>query len=147
MSKLMNIHPIVQAEIRKYFDLKPVELKFHMYGGQNLGDMMSNGAATTGSYYNYIAKKNSYTVGGFGQIGYIVSDKVKVYTGISYETNMNDAYKKDDNKMAAFANLQYQVTKNFKIVPEVSFLNDLESKDNTKEPRVFAAGAKWEMSF
>ena len=27
MSKLMNIHPIVQAEIRKYFDLKPVQLK------------------------------------------------------------------------------------------------------------------------
>jgi len=27
MSKLMNIHPLVQAEIRKYFDLKPVQLK------------------------------------------------------------------------------------------------------------------------
>ena len=27
MSKLMNIHPIVQEEIRKYFDLKPVQLK------------------------------------------------------------------------------------------------------------------------
>jgi len=27
MSKLMNIHPIVQEEIRKYFDLLPVQLK------------------------------------------------------------------------------------------------------------------------
>ena len=27
MGKLMNIHPIVQEEIRKYFDLKPVQLK------------------------------------------------------------------------------------------------------------------------
>lgn len=27
MSKLMNIHPIVQEEIRKHFDLKPVQLK------------------------------------------------------------------------------------------------------------------------
>ncbi len=27
MSKLMNIHSIVQEEIRKYFDLKPVQLK------------------------------------------------------------------------------------------------------------------------
>ncbi|NTV50252.1 MAG: hypothetical protein HGB32_15135 [Geobacteraceae bacterium] len=126
-------------------DLKPVELKFHVYGGQNLGDLMSNGAATAGSYYS--GKKNSYTYGGFGQVGYIVSDKVKIYSGVSYEANKNDTYIKDDNKMAAFANLQYIVTKNFKIVPEVSFLNDLESSTGTKEPRVYAAGAKWEMSF
>jgi hypothetical protein len=126
-------------------DLKPVELKFHIYGGQNLGDLMSNGAATAGSYYS--AQKNSYTVGGFGQIGYAVSDNIKVSTGVSYETSTNDTYTKDDNKMAAFANMQYKVTKYLKIVPEVSFLNDLESKTGTKEPRIFAAGAKWEMSF
>ncbi|NTW98569.1 MAG: hypothetical protein HGB35_01255 [Geobacteraceae bacterium] len=126
-------------------DMNPVELKFHVYGGQNLGDLMSNGAATAGSYY--AGKKNSYTYGGFGQVGYTVSGKVKVYTGVSYEANKNDTYIKDDNKMAAFANLQYTVTKNFKIVPEISFMNDLESSTGTKEPRVFAAGAKWEMSF
>ena len=27
MSRLMNIHPLVQAELRKYFELKPVRLK------------------------------------------------------------------------------------------------------------------------
>ena len=126
-------------------DLKPVELKFHLYGGQNMGDLMSNGAATAGSYY--AGGENSYTVGGFGQIGYTASDKVKVYTGVSYETSKNDTYKTDDNKMAAFANLQYDVTKNVKIVPEVSMLNDLDSSADTKEPRIYAAGVKWEMKF
>lgn len=126
-------------------DLNPVELKFHLYGGQNLGDLMSNGAATTGSYYS--GKKNSYTYGGFGQVGYTASDKVKLYTGVSYETSKNDNYIKDDNKMAAFANLQYSVTKNVKIVPEVSMLNDLDSSTGAKEPRIYAGGVKWEMKF
>ena len=126
-------------------DLNPVELKFHLYGGQNLGDLMSNGAATAGSYYS--GGENSYTVGGFGQIGYTASNKVKVYAGVSYETSKNDIYVTDDNKMAAFANLQYQVTKNVKIVPEVTMLNDLDSSTGTKEPRIYAAGVKWEMAF
>jgi len=49
--------------------------------------------------------------------------------------------------MAAFANVQFAVTKNLKIVPEFSFLNDMTNRLGQKEPRIYAAGAKWEMTF
>ena len=48
---------------------------------------------------------------------------------------------------ACFANAQYQVSKNFKIVPEIGFLNDMYNTLGNKEPRTLLAGAKWEMSF
>jgi hypothetical protein len=130
-------------------DLAPVELKFHIYGGQNIGNLMGNAGATTGSYF-YRDTTNgktgdAYTYGGWGQIGYVVNEKVKTFAGVSYE--MNENYRHNDDRMAAFTNVQYQVAKNFKVVPEFTFLNDLGSVTGTKEPRIYAAGVKWEMSF
>lgn len=131
-------------------DMAPVELKFNVYGGRNIGNLMGNAAAATGSYFYRDTASgktaNAYTYGGWGQIGYTVNDKVKIFTGASYEVNDSDL-RHTDNRMAAFANANLMVTKNFKIVPEVTFLNDLDSVTGTKEPRIIAAGVKWEMSF
>lgn len=132
-------------------DLAPIQLKFHGYTGQNVGNLMANGAAPgngtqLGSYYNAGRKKNCYTYGGWGQVGYTLNNKIKMFTGVAYESNEMKNRATDD-RMSAFANLQYTVTKNFKIVPEFSYLNDMLSSTGQKEPRVYAAGIKWEMTF
>src|SRR5512133_1270758 len=130
-------------------DLAPLELKFNAYTGQNIGNLMSNAGAATGSfYYRNVAGQtaNAYTYGGWGQIGYTMNDKVKMFAGVSYESN-DTRLTVADERMAAFANLQYAVTKNFKVVPEFTYLNDLRNTAGNKEPQIYAAGAKWEMSF
>jgi len=125
-------------------DLAPVELKFNLYPGQNGGNLMANSGAATGSYY--FNRHNAYTYGGWAQVGYTLNNKIKMFTGASYESNDTKESKVDD-RMAAFANLQYAVSKNFKIVPEFTYLNDLRSRTGAKEPQIYAAGVKWEMTF
>ena len=125
-------------------DLAPVELKFNVYTGQNVGNLMANSGAATGSYY--FNRHNAYTYGGWAQVGYTVNNKIKMFTGASYESNDTKESKVDD-RMAAFANLQYAVSKNFKVVPEITYLNDLRSRTGAKEPQIYAAGVKWEMTF
>lgn len=125
-------------------DLAPVELKFNVYTGQNVGNLMANSGAATGSYY--FNRHNAYTYGGWAQVGYTVNNKIKMFTGASYESNDTRESKVDD-RMAAFANLQYAVSKNFKVVPEITYLNDLRSRTGAKEPQIYAAGVKWEMTF
>jgi len=125
-------------------DLAPVELKFNLYTGQNVGNLMANSGAATGSYY--FNRHNAYTYGGWAQVGYTLNNKIKMFTGASYESNDTKESKVDD-RMAAFANLQYAVSKNFKVVPEITYLNDLRSRTGAKEPQIYAAGVKWEMTF
>lgn len=125
-------------------DLAPVELKFNLYTGQNVGNLMANSGAATGSYY--FNRHNAYTYGGWAQVGYALNNKIKMFTGASYESNDTKESKVDD-RMAAFANLQYAVSKNFKVVPEITYLNDLRSRTGAKEPQIYAAGVKWEMTF
>lgn len=125
-------------------DLAPVELKFNVYTGQNVGNLVANSGAATGSYY--FNRHNAYTYGGWAQVGYTVNNKIKMFTGASYESNDTRESKVDD-RMAAFANLQYAVSKNFKVVPEITYLNDLRSRTGAKEPQIYAAGVKWEMTF
>lgn len=129
-------------------DLAPIELKLSGYTGQNQGNLMNNAAAAAGSFYSNNASygKNAYTYGGWGQIGYTLNNKVKMFTGVSYESNEMRGRATDD-RMAAFANVQYQVTKNFKVVPEFTYLNDLRSVTGAKEPQIYATGIKWEMTF
>ncbi len=129
-------------------DLAPIELKLSGYTGQNQGNLMNNAAAAAGSFYSNNASygKNAYTYGGWGQIGYTMNKKFKMFTGVSYESNEMRGRATDD-RMAAFANVQYQVTKNFKVVPEFTYLNDMRSASGAKEPQIYAAGVKWEMTF
>lgn len=130
-------------------DLAPVELKFNLYGGRNIGNLMSNPAAAVGSFHQRNSAgrtADANTVGGWAQAGYVLNDKTKVFAGVSYETSDSNITELDD-KLAAFANLQYVVTKNFKVVPEFTYLDDMNSTAGTKEPKIYAAGVKWEMSF
>jgi hypothetical protein len=130
-------------------DLAPVEIKLNAYTGQNIGNLMSNPGAANGSLYfrnTAGAKANAYTYGGWAQLGYIMNEKIRMFAGASYESN-DTRLTFADERMAAFANLQYAVTKNFKVVPEFSFLNDMSNRLGQKEPRIYAAGAKWEMTF
>lgn len=69
-----------------------------------------------------------------------------MFTGVAYESNEMRGRTSDD-RMAAFANLQYAVTKNFNIVPEFAFLNEMRSAAGTKQERIYATGIKWEMKF
>lgn len=154
-------------------DLAPVELSYNLFTGRNLGDLMSSAASAyatsgggasynaytnantgvpttlssnTGSYYDVLRDVDSYTYGGWAQIGYTVNPKLKVYAGASYVSDDNKKTHADE-RFAAFINAQYQVSKNFKIVPEIGYMNDMYNTGGTKEPRTLEAGAKWEMSF
>ncbi|WP_277058060.1 hypothetical protein [Trichlorobacter lovleyi] len=128
-------------------DLAPIEIKVAGHTAQNLGNLMANGAAATGSFYNSTkAGKNAYTYGGWAQLGYTMNNKVKMFTGIAYESNEMRGQATDD-RMATFANLQYAVTKNFNVVPEFVFLNELRSTTGAKQEKIYAAGIKWEMKF
>ncbi|ACD94663.1 hypothetical protein [Trichlorobacter lovleyi] len=129
-------------------DLAPIEIKVAGHTGQNIGNLMNNAAAAAGSFYNNSSAtgKNAYTYGGWGQIGYKLNNKIKMFTGVAYESNEMRGRATDD-RMAAFANLQYAVTKNFNVVPEFTYLNDLRSAAGAREPQIYAAGVKWEMKF
>ncbi|KAA0892194.1 hypothetical protein [Oryzomonas rubra] len=156
-------------------DLSPVEFSYNIFTGRNLGDLMSSAASAyvtsggstgynaysglpgtfisnvtggtgTGAYYDVANDANAYTYGGWGQIGYTVSPKLKIYAGASFVSDDNRVTRSDD-RLAVFANAQYQVSRNFKIVPEIGFLNDMYNTVGNKEPRTLFAGAKWEMTF
>lgn len=130
-------------------DLAPVEIKLNAYSGQNIGNLMSNPGAANGSlYFRNTAGQtaNAYTYGGWAQVGYLMNEKVKMFAGASYESN-DTRLTAADERMAAFANVQFAVTKNLRIVPEFSFLNDMTNRLGQQEPRIYAAGAKWEMTF
>lgn len=140
-------------------DLAPVELSYNVFGGRNTGDLMStantayvvSGAAgnghNTAGYFNMANAANASTFGGWGQIGYTVDKKWKVYAGASYVVDDHKNSIHADERFASFINAQYQVTKNFKIVPEFDFINDMQNSAGAKEPRQFIVGAKWEMVF
>ncbi|QEM69774.1 hypothetical protein FO488_17495 [Geobacter sp. FeAm09] len=139
-------------------DVAPVEFSYNLFTGRNLGDLMSSAASayvatsatfsTTGtaSYYDVTNDANAYTYGGWGQIGYTVNPKLKIYAGASYVADDNRKTHADE-RFAAFVNAHYQVSKNFKIVPEIGYMNDMTNTLGNKEPRTLEAGAKWEMSF
>lgn len=129
-------------------DLAPFEIKVAGHTAQNLGNLMNNAAAAAGSFYsnNPATGKNAYTYGGWGQLGYTLNNKVKMFTGVAYESNEMRGRTTDD-RMAAFANLQYAVTKNFNIVPEFAFLNEMRNAAGAKQERIYATGIKWEMKF
>lgn len=154
-------------------DLSPVEFSYNIFTGRNLGDLMSSAASAyvtsgggasynaytnvntlstgvpgggTGAYYDVFNDANAYTYGGWAQVGYTVTPKLKIYAGASFVSDDNRVTRSDD-RLAVFANAQYQVSKNFKIVPEIGFLNDMYNTVGNKEPRTLLAGAKWEMSF
>jgi hypothetical protein len=141
-------------------DLAPVELAYNVFGGQNVGDLMSSGAssyvtgggttaaaASTGAYYDVYHNVNANTYGGWGQIGYTANDKLKLYVGASYVVDKNDKAKSDDERLCTFINAQYQVSKYFRVVPEIDYIDDMKNTLGQKEPKIFAAGVKWEMSF
>jgi hypothetical protein len=142
-------------------NLAPVELAYNVFGGQNVGDLMSsaatpyvpagNGASVagtgTGAYYDVANRSKATTIGGWGQIGYTVNDQLKLYVGASYVVDKNDAAKSDDARIATFVNAQYQVSKYFRVVPEIDYINDINNTLGNSEPKIFAAGVKWEMNF
>lgn len=157
--------PNVNEDVHSYLvyfhgkvDLAPFEVSYNLFTGQNVGDLMStatgNGTSNTlanpgsanGAYYDIVHGENSNTYGGWGQIGYTVNDKVKLYAAASYVHDDN-SISHADARFASFINMQYQVSKNFKIVPEVDYIDDMKNTLGQKEPRYFAAGAKWEMTF
>jgi hypothetical protein len=142
-------------------DLAPVELAYNVFGGQNVGDLMSSGASAyvpagngasvagtgTGAYYDVANKSDATTYGGWGQIGYTANDKLKLYVGASYVVDKNDKAKSDDERLATFVNAQYQVSKYFLVVPEIDYIDDMKNTLGNKEPKIIAAGVKWEMKF
>jgi hypothetical protein len=139
-------------------DLAPLEFSYNVFAGQNTGDLMStatgNGTGNTlanpgqanGAYYDVLHGKNSHTYGGFGQLGYRVTDRATLYTGASYVVDDN-SIAHADARMASFVNVNYAVGKHFNIVPEVDYINDFKNSLGQKEPRSLIAGAKWQMSF
>lgn len=139
-------------------DLAPVEFAYNVFTGRNTGDLMStatgNGTGNTlanpgsanGAYFDTLHGEDSYTYGGFGQVGYKVNDQATVYTGASYIVDDNSISHKDE-RMAAFVNVNYKVDKRFTIVPEIDYINDMKNTLGQKEPRAFIAGAKWQMVF
>jgi hypothetical protein len=139
-------------------DLAPVELSYNLFTGRNVGDLMStatgNGTSNTqtnpgsanGAYFDTLHGVNSFTYGGFGQLGYKVSDKATLYTGASYVVDDNRIAHADE-RMAAFVNMNFSVAKRFNIVPEIDYINDMKNSLGQKEPRAVIAGAKWQMTF
>jgi hypothetical protein len=152
----------VKTDIHSYLvffhgkvDLAPVEVSYNIFTGRNTGDLMSSAntayvatpsSTSTGGYYDSSRGVDAYTYGGWGQVGYTVTPKLKIYAGASYVADDNRLTHADE-RFAAFVNAQYQVSKNFKIVPEIGYLNDMYNTSGNKEPRTLEAGAKWEMSF
>ena len=139
-------------------DLAPVELSYNIFTGRNVGDLMStatgNGTGNTranpgmanGAYFDTLTGTNSYTYGGWGQVGCRVSNEAMIFAGASYVKDDNRISPADE-RMAAFVNMNYSVAKNFNIVPEVTYVNDMKNTLGQKEPRTIAVGAKWQMSF
>ncbi|GFE62065.1 hypothetical protein [Geobacter sp. AOG2] len=152
----------VKTDIHSYLvffhgkvDLAPVELSYNVFTGRNTGDLMSSAntayvavpsSTSTGGYYDTFNGVDAYTYGGWGQVGYTVNKKLNLYAGASYVVDDNRVTHADE-RLATFINAQYQVSKNFKIVPEIDFINDMTKTSGAKEPRTFVAGAKWEMRF
>lgn len=155
----------VQHDIYSYLaffhgkvDLAPVEFSYNIFTGQNTGDLMStatgNGTGNTlanpgqanGAYYDTLHGKNSHTYGGFGQIGYRVTDRATLYTGASYVIDDN-SIAHTDARMASFVNVNFALAKHFNIVPEIDYINDFKNSLGQKEPRSLIAGAKWQMTF
>jgi len=139
-------------------DLSPVELSYNLFTGRNVGDLMStatgNGTSNTlanpgsanGAYFDTLHGVNSYTYGGWGQVGYRFTDKAVLYTGASYVVDDNKISHADE-RMAAFMNVNLNIANRFLLVPEVDFVNDMQNTLGQKEPRSIIAGAKWQMSF
>lgn len=139
-------------------DLSPVELSYNIFTGRNTGDLMStatgNGTSNTlanpgsanGAYFDTLHGVNSYSYGGWGQVGYKFNDKAMLYTGASYVVDDNKI-SHADARMAAFVNVSLNVAKRFTIVPEIDYVNDFQNTLGQKEPRSIIGGAKWQMTF
>jgi hypothetical protein len=138
-------------------DLAPVELSYNVFTGRNTGDLMSSAntpyvavpsttGAGTGGYFDTTNFVDAYTYGGWGQIGYTIDKKWKVFAGASYVADDNKRTAVDA-RFCSFINAQYQATKNFKIVPEIDYIDDMKNTRGLKEPKQYIVGAKWEMTF
>jgi hypothetical protein len=139
-------------------EIAPVEISYNIFTGRNVGDLLSmatgNGISNTlanpgsanGAYFDSLHGIDSYSYGGWLQLGYTVNEKTKVYAAASY-VNDDNKIAKPDARMAAFAQVQYQISKHFKVVPEVGYMDDMKNGLGQKEPKTMYAGSKWEMSF
>jgi hypothetical protein len=139
-------------------DLAPVELSYNVFTGRNTGDLMSSGTgngtsntlansgASNGAYFDTLHGVDSFTYGGWGQVGYKISDEAMFYTGASYIVDDNRISHADE-RMAAFVNVNFKVAKRFNIVPEIDYINDMKNTRGEKESRALIAGAKWQMTF
>lgn len=152
-----NVHSVLLFFHGKN-DLAPVEISYNVFGGRNVGDLLSmatgNGTSNTltnpgsanGAYFDSKHGIDSYSYGGWLQLGYALNEKTKVYAAASY-VNDDNKISQADERMAAFVQVQYSISKNFKVVPEVGYINDMKNTLGQKEPRTLYAGSKWEMSF
>ncbi|MDD2850587.1 MAG: hypothetical protein PHY09_01640 [Desulfuromonadaceae bacterium] len=131
------------------FTAGPAAVVFNLGIGQNMGDMG----------FTSISGKNKFAVSGnkiedttnfegMVQGSYTVSPMVKLNAGVGYVLDKNDTYLNDDNLMAIFVNAPITVAKGFTVVPEISYVDELDNAaNNANGNKTYAVGAKLQMDF
>jgi hypothetical protein len=84
---------------------------------------------------------------GFLQVTQKVSDAVQVNVGVGYVTDKRDGDNHADDKLNIFVNAPITIAKNFSVTPEFDFYNELKGADGSTQPKSYAVGAKWQISF
>jgi hypothetical protein len=132
----------------------PAALALNIGVGQNLGDFGIGG--TTGATATSVAGStdvyNTTTISALIQGSYQITPMVKGNVGLGYVTESgknanNTSWTKDDNKMALFVNAPITLAKGVTLVPEISYIDQLDEKNGDTGKKDTIYGAKWQMDF
>ncbi|MCF8067662.1 MAG: porin [Desulfobacterales bacterium] len=124
-------------------DLDPVYLKTKVSLGQNLGNYGGIDSASRNGLDEFDAAngEDADSFGIVGIVGFLVNDKTNFEAGIGYSEDERDAL--DDDAIAYYLQAKINITKGFRIIPEVGYLDYGEDETGAEEGDVTYFGAQW----
>lgn len=126
------------------YDLGATSFLFNTSYGQNVGSMGFSGrqpAQLVGTTWQDAAGFE-----GFLQVTRKISDSLEFNAGVGYVNDKVSGLHADD-RMNVYVNVPITIAKNFSITPEFDYYDELKGTDGKAQPKSYAFGAKWQISF
>ncbi|MCF8067981.1 MAG: porin [Desulfobacterales bacterium] len=129
-------------------DLDPMYVKAKISFGQNLGNYggMDSTYNETYSTFDGVNDEDSENMGVVGVAGFKVNDKTNIEAGIGYAKDERGNNEEEEN-MSYYLQAKFSILKNFRITPEIGFLDFDEDVAGTDQGDILYVGAQWRIDF
>ena len=124
-------------------DFNPAALTFQAVYGQNAKDF-----GVSGANYTYVAsgEEDVDFMGLWAELSFKADDMNLIRVGVGYQEEDAD-FVEADNSMQYYIHDQYTIAPGFFVVPEITFIDEMDESDGSSGEESFHVGAKWQINF